>query len=177
MTEPPGAIHSDDPFATPLELREPGRRFRGRLAAPVTVWTAGSGSSRTGLTVSSLLLAEGEPPLVLGLIAATTDLWLAIEQSRTFVVHILENSDRPLADRFAGRRPSPGGLFSGLDVQRGEWGPVLGGLNSRAFCRYVDDIEVGFHLLVSGEIQELELHDLTDPLVYHRGEYHRLNPS
>ncbi|WP_233604170.1 flavin reductase family protein [Micromonospora sp. HM5-17] len=39
--EPPGGqIHHTDPFATPEGQRSPIRRFRGRLAAPVTLWTA-----------------------------------------------------------------------------------------------------------------------------------------
>lgn len=36
------SIHSTDPFATPGERRSPVRQLRGRLAAPVTLWTAGA---------------------------------------------------------------------------------------------------------------------------------------
>ena len=32
-----------DPFATPPGKRSPARRLRGRLPAPVTIWTAGEG--------------------------------------------------------------------------------------------------------------------------------------
>lgn len=68
MKEPGGRIHFEHPFATPLEERDPTRRFRGRLAAPVTVWTSGAVSGRGGLTVSSLLVAEGDPGIILGLV-------------------------------------------------------------------------------------------------------------
>ena len=54
-------IHSTDPFATPEEQRSPLRRLRGRLAAPVTLWTADGPAGPAGLTVSSMLVAEGEP--------------------------------------------------------------------------------------------------------------------
>jgi hypothetical protein len=51
----PIRIGGQHPFATPPELRSPARRLRGRLLAPVTVWTAGtpegSGEPRRGAPV------------------------------------------------------------------------------------------------------------------------------
>mgnify|MGYP000899722455 FL=1 len=52
-------IHSSHPFADPT--REPGRRFRGRLGGRVSLWTAGAGAGRAGLTVTSLLAVGGDP--------------------------------------------------------------------------------------------------------------------
>ena len=63
--EPGAEIHHTDPFAVPTGQRSPVRRLRGRLAAPVTLWTA---PGPAGLTVSSTLVAEGEPDRLLGLI-------------------------------------------------------------------------------------------------------------
>ena len=67
-------IHHCDPFATPEGQRSPVRRLRGRLAAPVTLWTA---PGPAGLTVSSMLVAGGEPGRVLGLIDEESELWSA----------------------------------------------------------------------------------------------------
>src|SRR5690242_17428201 len=106
---PGGRIHSSDPFATPEEDRSPVRRLRGRLAAPVTLWTA---PGPQGLTVSSMLVADGDPGRVLGLIDEESELWAAIEESGRFAVAPLGPSDRQLADRFAGLMPAPGGLFA-----------------------------------------------------------------
>ena len=53
----PIRIGSQPPFAVPAERRDPARRLRGRLVAPVTVWTAGDPSRGAGLTVSSILVA------------------------------------------------------------------------------------------------------------------------
>ena len=58
-------IHNTDPFATPDEEKSAVRRLRGRLAAPVTLWTT---PGPAGLTVSSTLVADGDPGRVLGLI-------------------------------------------------------------------------------------------------------------
>ena len=46
------------PLRHPEEDRSAVRRLRGRLAAPVTLWTA---PGPAGLTVSSMLVADGEP--------------------------------------------------------------------------------------------------------------------
>jgi len=168
-----GGIHDEHPFATPMELRDPVRRFRGRLAAPVTVITSGPAEHRAGLTVSSLLVAEGEPSYVHFLCGTTTDLWDAIVESGAFIVHVLEQGHRPLADRFAGIRPSPGGLFAGIDVTDTEYGPELREARSRAYCRYAGHRDEPMHALVHGLVERVELHDLREPLQYFRGEYLR----
>src|SRR5689334_22712047 len=94
---PGGRIHSSDPFATPEEERSPIRRLRGRLAAPVTLWTA---PGPRGLTVSSMLVADGDPGRALGLIDGESDLWDAILESGYFAFMPLETGDRQMADRF-----------------------------------------------------------------------------
>jgi 3-hydroxy-9,10-secoandrosta-1,3,5(10)-triene-9,17-dione monooxygenase reductase component len=174
MTEPERYVHGTDPFVTPAGKREPVRRLRGRLVAGVSVWTAGDARARAALTVSSMVVAEGSPSLVLGLMNDTTDLWEAIEGTRAFVVHILGRRDRVAADRFAGLRPSPGGLFTGMEVEDTAWGPVLQAFPDRVSCRYLDSSHAGYQRLVRGEIERIELSELIDPLVYFRGRYRRL---
>jgi flavin reductase (DIM6/NTAB) family NADH-FMN oxidoreductase RutF len=176
MTDGRAEIHDEDPFRTPPELRSPERSYRGRLAAPVTIWTSGGPESRTGLTVSSLLLAEGEPSMILGLINDTTDLWDQIQETERFVVHVLGAGDRVLAERFAGTRPSPGGLFAGMDVEDSPYGPILDGPRARARCRYLRESPEGFHRLVRGEVESLETEGSEAPLVHYRGTYRRLEP-
>lgn len=169
-----GRILHGHPFATPVELREPARQLRGRLVAPVTVWTSGGPEERTGLTMSSMMVAEGEPASVFGLVGETSDLWDVMRASEAFVVHLLEEPQRELADRFAGLRPSPGGLFRNLSVEDTPWGPVLTDLPSRAYCRLRASWESGYHLLVAGSIEQIEIHDLERPLAYYRGRYRSL---
>jgi flavin reductase (DIM6/NTAB) family NADH-FMN oxidoreductase RutF len=167
----PGQIHEEHPFTTPSELRDPVRRFRGRLAAPVTVVTSGDPSNRTGLTVSSLLVADGDPSYVHFLVGLNTDLWDQVQDFGSFIVHILSERDRVLSDRFAGIRPSPGGLFTDVPVADTDYGPEIRGLGSRAYCRYVGHFETSFHSLVHGVVEDLVLDDLRQPLQYFRGEY------
>jgi 3-hydroxy-9,10-secoandrosta-1,3,5(10)-triene-9,17-dione monooxygenase reductase component len=167
----PIAIGWQHPFATPPEHRDPARRLRGRLVAPVTVWTAGQPSTGAGLTVSSVLVAQGEPARVLGLIDPTTAFWEAMQEAGSFVVHVLAAGDRALAERFAEIRPPIRGAFEGLDVTGTPWGPVLGGTRPRAACRLAGSTPVGYAELVHGIIEQLELGSLDDPLVYLHGRY------
>lgn len=167
-------IHDDHPFQTPPEDRDAVRRFRGRLAAPVTLVTAGPAGHAAGLTVSSLMVAEGDPPMVVALIGTTTDLWEAIEATGRFVVHILDDSRRDDADAFAGFRPRPGGPFAGVAVEHTDWGPMLVDVPNRIYCRRSTVTDLPFHALVLAEIERVEIDDLEDPAVYFRGEHRRL---
>jgi flavin reductase (DIM6/NTAB) family NADH-FMN oxidoreductase RutF len=166
-------LRYDNPFVAPPEEREPVRRLRGRLVAPVTVWTAGTAEDPAGLTVSSLLVAEGDPSRLLGLVDALSDLWERIEGHQRFLVNVLGEGDQGLADRFSGARPGPGGPFGGLDTTPSAFGPILPGVDTWAGCRLVEAAEVGYHLLVQGTLEELALGDAR-PLAYHRGRFRRL---
>jgi flavin reductase (DIM6/NTAB) family NADH-FMN oxidoreductase RutF len=167
-------IHSEHPFRTPTDQREPARRLRGRLALPVTIWTARGREGRAGLTVSSVVVAEGRPSALIGLVNDTSDLWAAMGESGRFVVHLLDESNRELAERFAGLRPSPGGLFEGLDMDDGEYGPVLKDVRERAHCTLFDTMDAGYQRLVRGLIRDIELAEMEAPLVYFRGGFRGL---
>jgi 3-hydroxy-9,10-secoandrosta-1,3,5(10)-triene-9,17-dione monooxygenase reductase component len=167
----PIRVGGQHPFATPPSRRSPARRLRGRLAAPVTVWTAGSPSAGAGLTVSSVLVAEGQPARVLGLVDPTSAFWDAMRRAGAFVVHVLAVGDLALAERFAEVRPPIRGAFAGLEVAGSPWGPVLGGRRSWAACTLAGSTPVGYGELVEGVIARLELHDAEDPLVWLHGRY------
>ena len=167
----PIRIGNQHPFAVPPERRDPARRLRGRLVAPVTVWTAGHPSTGAGLTVSSVLVAEGQPARLLGLIDPTSAFLEAMQEARAFVVHVLAADDRSLAERFSEVRPPVRGPFDRLEVAESPWGPVLGGKRPRAACRLAGSVTVGYAELVEGVIEQLELPDLEDPLAYLHGSY------
>ena len=169
--EEPIRIGGQLPFAVPAGRRDPARRLRGRLVAPVTIWTAGRPPGGAGLTVSSILVAEGQPARLLGLIDPTSAFWEAMQETGAFVVHVLAAGDRHLAERFAEIRPPIRGPFERLDVAESPWGPVLGGNRPRAACRLAGSTSAGHGELVEGVIEQLELHDLEDPLAYLHGRY------
>lgn len=168
-------IHSGNPFEVPVDKRDPVRRLRGRLVAPVTVVTARH-ERPAGLTVSSFFVVEGEIPRAAALVGPGSDFLTAAEASGAFLAHVLRDKDRAVAEVFAGLRPSPGGMFAALTVEETEWGPRLVEAADWAGCR-VDEVRpLGDQFLVVGVIEELSVSELSNPLVYFRGAYRRLAP-
>lgn len=166
----------EDPFATPGEQRDPVRRLRGLLAAPVTLWTTTSRSGRhAGLTVSSVLVVEGEPPALLGLVGPLTDFRDAVEQSGRFVVHVLGAEQRRAAEIFAGRFPTPD-PFAEVDAEPGPFGPVVPGMAPRVSCEVLDCRDLGYSTLVTGGITRIELDRARRPLLHYRGGYGTIAP-
>lgn len=163
-------IHSDHPFVPPEGERDPLRRLRGRMPAPVTVWTTGTGRDRTGLTVSSVLVADGDPAHVLGLVDEDSAFWES--DPTTWVVNVLGAEHRYLADAFAGTAPAPGGPFTQGTWTDSEWGPVLDGSAGRLGVRATgpDPRHVGWGLLVEGVVESAQVGDV-DALVHLRGRY------
>jgi flavin reductase (DIM6/NTAB) family NADH-FMN oxidoreductase RutF len=179
--EPPGGqIHHTDPFATPEPHRSPVRRFRGRVPAAVTLWTSygpttiGETAGPAGLTVSSTLVADGEPGRLIGLLDEESELWAAVSASGRFAVTVLGTAHRQLADRFAGLFPAPGGLFAAGEWSRTPYGPVPAGAGGWAGCRLDGAREYGWALLVEATIETVDLSDDAPPLAHHRGRYREL---
>ena len=165
------SIHPEDPFATPENLRSPVRRLRGRLPAAVTLWTA---PGPAGLTVSSTLIADGDPGRLLGLVDDESELWAAASMAGRFAVQPLGPGDRQLADRFAGLMPAPGGLFRGYEWEPTDWGPVLAGRGTWVGCRVDTTHTVGWGVLVQATVERIELGEPVPPLVHYRGRYREL---
>ncbi|KQX75999.1 flavin reductase family protein [Aeromicrobium sp. Root472D3] len=169
-------IHSDHPFVPPEGDRDPLRRLRGRMPSPVTVWATGEGRGRAGLTISSLLVAGGEPARVLGLVDADSDFWDA--DPATWVVNVLGVEHRFLADVFAGTAPAPGGPFTSGTWTDSRWGPVLDGSAGWMGVRLADTEPrpVGWGLLVEAVVEHVEIGD-ADAMMHVRGRYREVGPA
>jgi flavin reductase (DIM6/NTAB) family NADH-FMN oxidoreductase RutF len=169
-------VSQEDPFTDPVETRRPERRLRGRLVVPVTVWTAGMSEERCGLTVSSVIVIDGDPAQVVGAIDPLSDLREMIESTGCFVVHVLDEGDQRLAAMFAGTYPLR--PFEDLEVEAGSHGPVIGGERTVAHCRFQGAERVGYLDLVRGSIERIDIapHPAS-PLAFYRGHYRRLEPG
>lgn len=170
------SIHSEHPFLPPEDERNPLRRFRGRLGSAVSLWTAYDSEQPVGLTVSSMLVADGEPGRVLGLLDPDSDLFEALVGTGVFVVALLGWPHRGLADAFAGVAPAPGGPFRMASWRRTDYGPVLDGAAAWVGCRLERDgtKEVGWSMLVEGLVDRVEIGPEVPPLLHRRGRYFTL---
>jgi flavin reductase (DIM6/NTAB) family NADH-FMN oxidoreductase RutF len=168
-------IHSDHPFATPEGERDAARRLRGRLGGQVSLWTAGAGTERAGLTVSSLMVAVGEPSFVLGLLDPDSDLadLLRSGEDARCVVQLLEWRHHDLAEKFAGQMPAPGGLFAAAEWLETPFGPRLVDAETWADCVVQDIRELGWSVEVTCRIESADLGVIDEPLLHRRGRYGR----
>jgi flavin reductase (DIM6/NTAB) family NADH-FMN oxidoreductase RutF len=164
-------IHTDHPFLDPEGDRDPVRRLRGRLGGVVTLWASGAGQARAGLTVSSLMVAAGEPGRLLALVDPDSDLADTVRDTGRVVVSLLRWPQRDLAEMFAGSMPAPGGGFAQEAFTDTVWGPRPESATTWAGARLEDAREVGWSLLLTAVLEHVELGDETDPLLHRRGRY------
>lgn len=164
-------IHSDHPFTDPDP--DPVRRLRGRLGGAVSLWTAAGPRGPVGLTVSSLMVAGGEPGRVLGLLDPDADLTLALETGGRAVVQLLSWEHRDLAEAFAGTAPAPGGPFRAGAFEDTAYGPRLAGGSSWALVTLEDARDAGWSRLVTCTLDEVVVGEDPEPLVHRRGRWVR----
>lgn len=168
-------IHGEHPFLDPASTRDAARQLRSRVGGAVSLWTSGAGERRAGLTVSSLMVAAGEPARVLALVDPDSDLHDALEETGRGVVQLLQWKHRQLADAFAGVVPAPGGPFRQGTFVDTSWGPLLEDATTWAGVRMESTTPVGWSMLVTCVLDEVTLGEEPEPLVHRRGRY--LPPS
>jgi flavin reductase (DIM6/NTAB) family NADH-FMN oxidoreductase RutF len=166
-------IHRDHPFLG--GERDPVRQFRGRMAAPVSIWTSAEGERRAGWTVSSFLVAEGNPAILIGLVDEDSDLAGTLSASSTLAVSLLGWQHRLLAEAFAGLSPAPGGVFRHGSWTDTDWGPTLSDAPAWLGARVLNGSgdHAGWALLIRAEIEHVEIGSGADePVLGHfRGRY------
>jgi flavin reductase (DIM6/NTAB) family NADH-FMN oxidoreductase RutF len=162
-------IHSGHPFLDPEP--DPVRRFRGRLGGVVALVTSGDPGGRAGLTVSSLMVANGEPARVLALVDPDSDLADVVERTGRAVVQLLSWAHRDLAEAFAGTAPAPGGPFRMAAFEDTPWGPRLADASTWAGAVLESASEVGWSRLLTLAVVEVAVGEDDEPLVHRRGRY------
>jgi flavin reductase (DIM6/NTAB) family NADH-FMN oxidoreductase RutF len=170
-------IHGDYPF--PAGERNPVRQFRGRMAAPVSIWTCMAQTRNIGWTVSSFLVADGSPGMVVGLLDEDSDLAAALRPGAAVAVSLLGWQHRSLADAFAQVTPAPGGAFRQGEWSQTDWGPVLADAPGWLGARLTTDPKdhAGWTLLVRADIEHSETGPEAPVLARYRGRYHPFPPQ
>jgi flavin reductase (DIM6/NTAB) family NADH-FMN oxidoreductase RutF len=166
-------IHSEHPFldAEP----DPVRRFRGRLGSTVTLWTTGPPDA--GLTVSSVMVAAGDPAQVVALLDPDSDLHAGLLTSGRAVLHQLAWRHRGLAEVFAETAPAPGGKFAQATFLPTSWGPRLTDVGTWAGLVLVDSRPLGWSELVTCRLDHVEVGDDDGSLLHRRGRFEEVLPK
>jgi len=170
-------IHNSHPFVADEQDRNRLRRFRGRMPSPVSIWAAAASGTRAGWTLSSFLVADGDPGEVIGLVDEESPLADLLAETTTLTVNLLGWRQRALADAFAGVGPAPGGPFTREPWHDTDWGPVLEGSLGWIGARIkAAPDRAGWGLLLRAEVERVEIpSDPADDLLsYVRGRYRSL---
>ena len=143
------------------------------LFGGVSVVTAGSDETRTGLTVTSAISLSLDPPTMLVCVNRRASAWGVIQRERHYCVNILEARHQAIADRFAGR----GGVKGAERYEGARWRQFVTGAwgleDALAVidCAVEEIIERHSHGIVIGAVRSVCLGGGNDALVYGGGSY------
>lgn len=149
------------------------RAALGRFASGVTVITTKDNNGHLhGLTVSAFCSVSMDPPLILICIMKVTGSHHAFEQSKKFVVNILEESQQNISNHFASHLDDK---FTGTKYKLSENGlPILDNCLVNLECNLKHSYDGGDHTIFVGEIEKATVSD-GNPLLYFHGNYREIN--
>lgn len=151
--------------STALELREHFLSAMRTVANSVTVVTTSGEGGTHGATVSSFCSVSADPPTLLVCLNKEGSTGSAIETNGTFCINILPSGWVETAKTFADPGSDKLAEFDKDLWTHGANGlPIL--LNASAFvCRTAEVIEATSHLVIIGELLEVQIGD-KEPLIY-----------
>lgn len=150
------------------------RDAMGCFATGITIVTSrAADGSPIGLTANSFTSVSLNPPLLLVSIANNAGSAETLRQAEQFAVNVLQTSQQPASNRFAGKGED---RFAATAWHEGETGmPLLDGSLGSFECKRHAVHDGGDHFLLIGEVVRAQFEPRRDPLLYFRGKYRRLH--
>jgi flavin reductase (DIM6/NTAB) family NADH-FMN oxidoreductase RutF len=128
------------------------------------------------MTVSSFTSLSLDPPLVLVSLEQITKTHRLVQQAGHFGVTILEENQKQISDRFAGRISEYRDRFDGLETFAMVSGaPMLAQGLAWLDCQVVVTYQAGNHTVFIGEVLAVKSRDTGQPLLYYNRDYRRLD--
>ncbi|HWP86143.1 MAG TPA: flavin reductase family protein [Terriglobia bacterium] len=144
------------------------RKTMGCFATGVTIVTTKNGSELQGMTVNSFTSVSLQPPLILVCLSLGARTTAAVEARGWFAVHILEERQKELSDRFARAEEDH---YAGVEYALNDYDlPELPGCLARLICRVHRVDPGGDHRIILGEVVKAEMRE-GRPLLFSRGAY------
>jgi 3-hydroxy-9,10-secoandrosta-1,3,5(10)-triene-9,17-dione monooxygenase reductase component len=142
------------------------------LPTGVTIVTAGGPQGPAGATANAVCSLSIEPMLMLACLDRGSRTLLAVQAADGFGVSVLHAGQEHVARAFATKAPVAE-KWSGVAWSDRDGIPAIDGALVWVACELRDVIGAGDHVIVTGEVRELEAAE-GDPLVFHGGEYRPL---
>ena len=151
------------------------RRVLGQFASGVTVITTRYRNQLHGTTVSSFCSLSLNPPLVLICLDLKATIHGLIAASEVFGVNILAEQSEEISRRFAHHALDE---FSDVIYSLGQLGvPLLHESLATLECRVVERYPGGDHAIVIGEVVSTRMFTHSQPLLFFRSKYNRLQSN
>ena len=165
-----------------VALTDPATAFRGvagQLATPVAVVMTLLDGMPAAATISSVVAASWQPPLLAIMLRRGSGIEAALGASGRFTVNVLGEADHALARRWArpGRERS-WDAFADIPLRRRDpLPPLLTGAVVWADCLVAQSFIVGDHRCIVGDVIAADRNHEAAPLVYYRGRFRGLGPG
>lgn len=139
----------------------------------MSIWASSEAGRQDGWTISSMLIADGEPAEVVALVNEDADWWDMFRRTGRAVVNVLGHGQGVVSDVFARMAPSPGGPMRTGEWSTSEFGPRLGGAAAwiEVSLAETNPGYAGWGLLVRATIESVEINDAVEPLRHQGGRY------
>jgi flavin reductase (NADH) len=155
-----------DPEAFRITMRQ--------LALPVAIIAAQHGTTRDGLTTTTVCSAAADPPMLVVCVNRNASVEALVGRSRTFSVNFLSEEQSPLARLFSGPHRDPETRFAADAWRQGATGsPVLEAAVGSFECEVVQKLAHGTHNILLGRVVAIGTHE-GSPLLYRDGFFRRL---
>jgi flavin reductase (DIM6/NTAB) family NADH-FMN oxidoreductase RutF len=150
-------------------------RFRAAMSAlptGVTIVSASGSDGPAGATANAVCSLSIEPMLMLACLDRGSRTLLAVQAADRFGISVLHAGQEPIARSFATKAPVAE-KWSGVAWSDRDGIPAVDDALLWLACDLRDVIAAGDHVIVTGEVRELEAGEGA-PLVFHDGEYRPL---
>ena len=147
-------------------------RFRaamGILPTGVTIVSAAGPEGPAGATANAVCSLSIEPMLMLACLDRGSRTLLAVQAANRFGISVLHAGQEGIARSFATKAPVAD-KWAGIAWSEREGIPAIDGALVWVACELRDVIAGGDHVIVTGEVTEVEATE-GSPLVFHRGGY------
>jgi flavin reductase (DIM6/NTAB) family NADH-FMN oxidoreductase RutF len=148
------------------------RAAMGKLPTGVTVVTATGPDGPAGATANAVCSLSIEPMLMLACLDRGSRTLLAVQAANRFGVSVLHAGQEGIARAFASKAPVAD-KWEGIAWRDRGGIPAVDDALVWVACELRDVIAGGDHVIVTGEVSELESRE-GDPLVFHGGGYRPL---
>lgn len=160
--------HTDHPADSIAAFKHAFRRHAAGVAVVTTVLPDGSPA---GFTATSLASLAAVPPLATFNMAQISSAWPGMTVGNRVAIHMLGPNSRHHAERMAADRAE---RFTGDEWTEGPHGlPILHGVTAWMIARIIDVHPVHSNAVVVVEVEDGELGDEDEALLYHERHYMR----